>query len=86
MPGLFDFSFDMLKTGLSFEERVKRMGRRESDKKLFKCFNPPEGGSFEAAKEYEWEWCIDGIVVYDGSGAPTAFGEYEVFQFFSLIS
>ena len=63
-----------------------RPGNRESDTKLFKCFNPPEGGTFEAGKEYEWEWCIDGIVVYDGSGAPTAFGEYEVFQFFSLIS
>ena len=62
------------------------MGHSESDKKLFKCFNPPEGGSFEVGKTYEWTWCIDGIVVFDESGAPTAFGEYEVFQFFAVVS
>jgi hypothetical protein len=65
---------------------VQLEGYGKPDPRLFKCFNPPKGSSFVKDDVYEWTWCIDGVIVIDDAGTPIPFGEYEVFQFFSILS
>ena len=50
-----------------------------------RCFDPPKGSPFQKEKEYRWDYCIDGYIVYSDCGDRWAFG-IDFYWYFQILS
>lgn len=53
--------------------------------KKCRCFSPPPGSPFVAGEKYNWDYCLDGKIIYHESGVEWAEGEFDFYKYFSPI-